>query len=205
MTKTVAALFIAIALAAVAPRAEAATASPLLGVPLAETPEATFSGDSFFDLNPFPPVPAPPLFSVSASSAAGLPSSGSLDLLVNGGLDVTLGLTVTESTQGGPVSFLIADTLLDFAALTRTGVNNDRIELLFGGVTGPASAAFGPRVLLALVGEFGPDPLGAGFGSALGGGVAIEATLSSVVPLPGSAWMMIAAAGAVVLIGRRRR
>ena len=79
----------------------------------------------------------------------------------------------------------------------------DRIELLFGNLGGSSAAAFGPFALLALSGEFGADPVGAGFGS-FSDPVDVGFTVSAAVPLPASLLGLLAGIGGLIFLGRTR-
>ena len=66
-------------------------------------------------------------------------------------------------TRSGGHSFLSGDLAKVGFEVNPTG--SDKLELLFGKLNGDAAGAVQPLALLSLTGEFGDDPLGAGFGS----------------------------------------
>jgi hypothetical protein len=105
-------------------------------------------------------------------------------------------------TKPGGQSFLSGD-------LTKVGfqvnpAGADKLELLFGKLDGDAAGAFQPLALMSLVGEFGDDPLGAGFGS-FGHPVDVQVSLLSAIPLPASLLMLLSGIGGLSVIRLRRR
>ena len=105
-------------------------------------------------------------------------------------------------TQGGSgASFLSGDLAQVGLKLDPAGL--DRIELLFRDLNGSSAAAFGPFALLALSGEFGADPAGAGFGS-LADPVKVDFTVSAAVPLPATLPALLAGIAGLFVLRRVR-
>ena len=83
----------------------------------------------------------------------------------------------------------------------------DKIELLFGKLDGASAGAFQPLARMSLVGEFGDDPLGAGFGS-FADPVAVQVSELSAIPLPASLLLLLSGLGglsAIRLMCRQHR
>ena len=80
----------------------------------------------------------------------------------------------------------------------------DKIELLFGHLDGASAGAFRPLALMSLIGEFGDDPLGAGFGS-FAHPVDVEVSLLSAIPLPASLLLLLSGIGGLSALRLTRR
>ena len=105
-------------------------------------------------------------------------------------------------TTGSGQSFLSGD-------LTKVGfevnpIGADKIELLFGKLDGASAGAFQPLALLSLIGEFGDDPIGTGFGS-FDHPVDVNVSVLSAIPLPASLLMLLLAVGGLCACRLARR
>ena len=108
-------------------------------------------------------------------------------------------LFVTE--RAGGASFLSGDLSKVGSRVDPTGT--DAIEFLFGNVDGSASSGFKPAAFLTLTGEFGADPIGAGFGS-FDAPVDVEFSVSAI-PLPASLPALLAGLAGLLALGRACR
>jgi hypothetical protein len=179
------AFLLAAALAAAATGATAAT----LGIPTRAAPILSGVGVAFHD----PLLGFDLLGDGAASSTAPAAATGLLvtvpfaDLgpAPNGALFVTEGGEPFLSGDLAKVGFEIDP------------IGADKIELLFGNLDGASAGAFRPLALMSLVGEFGDDPLGAGFGS-FADPVDVDVAVLSAIPLPASLPMLILGVGGLL-------
>jgi hypothetical protein len=99
------------------------------------------------------------------------------------------------ATQSDGQSFLSGD--LTTVGYEVNPLGSDKIEFLFGKLDGDAADAFGPLALMSLIGEFGSDPLGAGFGS-FADPVDVQVSVQSAIPLPASLLMLLLGLGGLL-------
>jgi hypothetical protein len=131
----------------------------------------------------------------------------SFDFPTNGDLFVDLLITFDTSSPLGTMDAALfsaddSGSFLD-GVLVNAGFTTDLIQLLFGGLTGSAAAAFGPTVLVEV---FFIDPLGANPFAGLVDGRRYDTALTTTaaVPLPAALPALAAGLGALVLVRRRR-
>lgn len=175
-------------------RAEAAPLNAVTDAPVIDVPVATADYIEFFGIG-----------DLSIIGAEGL----SFDLVPAGPLliDIFVDFDVADpsGTAGGALFSVDDDGVFLDGALVRTGFDDDVLQLLFGGLTGPAAGDFGRFVLAELV--FidpvpGTDPLASFVDETT---YDVAATLSSVsaIPLPAALPMLAAGLGGLVLLRRR--
>jgi hypothetical protein len=169
-------------------------AAATLGLPTRDAPVISGAGTAFHD----PSLGFNLLGDGLASSTP--PALGT-------GLLVTVPFAQLAPSPAGALFVTDSGTGTNFLSgnLSRVGYSvnsggSDVIELLFDGMDGSASKAFLPAALLRLTGEFGNDPIEAGFGS-FTKPVDVEYTVAAV-PVPTSLPLLLIA---VLVLVRFRR
>ncbi|MEM1344490.1 MAG: hypothetical protein AAGI34_07895 [Pseudomonadota bacterium] len=165
----------------------------------------------------------PPVI-VAAGTALNLPGVLDFNLeaegpglaaLMLGDLSVAIVAEVFDETTAGPgalsvfaggTAVVLSDRLDAFAADLNGG--GDRFDFLFSDVSGVLDDVFADGLVATVVGDFGPDPFGIGFG--VFAPTPVSVTLSPVVapapiPLPPSVLLLVSGLSGVLLLHRRRR
>jgi len=154
------------------------------------------------------------LFGAGTSTIPGAP--GSLEVLVpladvSFGGGAFTGSGVLDVYDGLPFDpFLGGASLVNAGFALNVSGTDDRIDLLFDGLSGAGAAAFDRFALVSLFGEFGDDPFGTGFGdfSNPSIGIPVDVTFSiSAAEVPAPAGLAVMVTGLVGLgaLGHRRR
>jgi len=171
----------------------AATAT--LGVTFRDAPVISGAGTAFHD-----PLLGFDLLGDGAASST--PPAAAADLLVTVPFaDLTAPQGALFVSTGTGASFLSGD--LTKVGYTVDPAGDDTIELLFGNLDGASANAFRPLALLALAGEFGEDPVGAGFGS-FANPVDVDFSVAAV-PLPASLPLLFGGIGCLYVVHATRR
>jgi hypothetical protein len=181
----------AILLLAATLAAATGAAAATLGIPTRPAPVLSGVGVAFHD----PALGFDLLGDGAASSTAPAAATGLLVAVpfADLGPAPSGALFVTEAGQ----SFLSGD--LAGVGVEVDPIGADRIELLFGHLDGAAADAFRPLALLSLVGEFGDDPLGAGFGS-FADPVDVQISVLSAIPLPATLLLLLSGIGGLSVL-----
>jgi hypothetical protein len=185
-----------LALAAALVTASTATAATL-GIPTRSAPVITGVGVAFND----PLLGFDLLGDGAASSTAPAAATDLLVALPFADLAPAPGGALFVTRSGGQ-SFLAGDLTKVGFEVNPTG--SDKLELLFGKLGGDAAGAFRPLALMSLIGEFGGDPLGAGFGS-FADPVAVQVSVASAIPLPASLLLLLSGLCGLSVIRLTRR
>jgi hypothetical protein len=107
------------------------------------------------------------------------------------------------ATQGGTgLSFLSGD--LWQVSYTVDPGGDDTLKLLFRNLDGAAASASLPLAILSMTGEFGDDPIGAGFGS-FAAPVEVDFAVSSAVPVPAGLPMLLSGLAGLFALRSLRR
>ena len=106
-------------------------------------------------------------------------------------------------TQGGTGASFLSGDLWRVGYVIDPG-GDDTLELWFRDLDGAAASAFLPFALVSVTGEFGDDPIGAGFG-AFAEPVEVGFTVLSAIPLPAALPMLLSGLAGLFALRRSRR